>query len=245
MNFKKNSGARQMATDEAILQARINGQVPNTLRFYTWIPPAITVGFFQSVEQEVDIKKARVQGVDIIRRYTGGGAVFHNQEITYSIALSEKDVSEDILESYEMICSGVVEGLKLLGLEASFSPINDILVNGKKISGSAQTRKEGVVLQHGTIILDLEVEKMFSLLKVSNEKIKDKLIKDVKERVTSVRKEVDKDLDPLEMEKALVGGFKRVFGFDYFRNDLSEVELKMAEYLYKEKYFSDSWNYRR
>ncbi|MDZ7611198.1 MAG: biotin/lipoate A/B protein ligase family protein [Candidatus Moranbacteria bacterium] len=245
LDLSQDAGAKQMAIDEAILRARIKNQVPNTLRFYTWAPPAITVGFFQDIEEEVDIEKVKKQGVDIVRRYTGGGAVFHNKEITYSLALTEKETSRDVVKSYEKICAGLIEGLKMLGLKASFSPINDILANGKKISGNAQTRKEGVILQHGTILLDVEVEKMFSLLKVPDEKIKDKLIKNVKERVTSLKRETNGNLSAEEIKQALTKGFEKVFGISFIQSGLIAEEIKTADRLYKEKYLSDAWNYQR
>ena len=239
------SGAMQMATDESILNARIRDEVPNTLRFFTWKPPCVTVGFFQGLEQEVDTKRAESLGIDVVRRYTGGGAVFHDRELTYSIALLEKDTKEDIIESYREICSGITEGLKSVGIDAKFVPINDIIVNGKKISGNAQTRKEGVVLQHGTILLDVDVEKMFSILRVPDEKIRDKMIASVSERVTSLKRELGKEIAVKELEKAIVAGFEKVFGAEFEESGLTEKETKEAEKLCREKYSTREWCYAR
>jgi lipoate---protein ligase len=245
IEFQKNNGAMQMAIDEAILISRAKNSVPNTLRFYAWNPRAITVGFFQDIDEEVDKAQAEKMKVDIVRRYTGGGAVFHDQEITYSIIVSEKDVSDDIVESYRQICAGVINGLREIGLDAQFSPINDILINNKKISGNAQTRKMGVVLQHGTILMDIDVKKMFSLLKVPDEKIKDKLIKNVEERVTSIYSQLNKKVDLKEMERALSLGFEKTFKIKLLPSDLSRQEIEQAEKLYREKYLSKKWNYWR
>jgi lipoate---protein ligase len=242
---KNKEGAWQMAADEAIMLSRADNEVPNTLRFYTWQPSALTVGFFQDIREEINISEAKKNKIDIIRRYTGGGAVFHDQEITYSIALAEKDVSVDIAESYKQICNGVIIGLKKTGLDAIFSPINDILINNKKISGSAQTRKKGVVLQHGTILLSVDVKKMFSLLKVPDEKIKDKLIKTVEERVSSLEQELKQKPLVEEVIKALSQGFAENFKVEFSQEDLSAKEKVMAEKLKQEKYLNNSWNYWR
>ncbi len=235
------NGARQMAIDEAILTVRIKDKVPNTLRFFTWKPPCVTIGFFQNLEDEIDLAKARSKNIDIVRRYTGGGAVLHEHELTYSLTISEKDVSSNIVESYEDICGGIIEALLFLGIKAKFKPINDVIAGNKKISGNAQTRKSGVVLQHGTILLDLDLEKMFSVLKVPDEKIKDKMIKVAKERVTSLKNELGKNIANKEMEKALIYGFEKMFNIKTKVGELTPEELKHAEKLYKEKYISDKW----
>ncbi|MCF7794973.1 lipoate--protein ligase family protein [Patescibacteria group bacterium] len=235
-----------MAIDEAMLIARINNLVPNTLRFFTWKPSAITIGFFQDLEQEINLNKAKDLKVDVIRRYSGGGAVFHEDELTYSLVVSEKDLSLNILDSYKYLCQGVIKGLENLGIEAEFKPINDILVNNKKISGNAQTRKEGIILQHGTILLSVNVEKMFSLLKVSNEKLKGKMIASVKEGVTSIKNELSSsDLDMKYLEKVFRQGFSKTLNVDFEEDVLSEKEKDIAQELERDKYLSVDWNYKQ
>lgn len=234
-----------MAIDEAMLIARSKNKVPNTLRFFTWKPPAVTVGFFQSLKQEVALEKALASGIDTIRRYTGGGAVFHEHELTYSIVLSEKDISKDIIASYKMICSGIVNALSSLGLKAQFKPINDIVVNGKKISGNAQTRRHNVVLQHGTVLCDVNIPKMFSILKVPNEKIRHKMILAVEERVTSLKKELGHDVDVKELETKMIKGFEKALNVKFSEGSLTKQELKFAEQLYKNKYSTKAWNFMR
>lgn len=237
-------GARQMAIDEAMLIARINNLVPNTLRFFTWKPSTITIGFFQDLEQEIDLESTKDLKVDVIRRYSGGGAVFHQDELTYSLVVAEKDLSLDVLDSYKYLCQGVVNGLSALGIEASFKPINDILVKGKKISGNAQTRKEGVILQHGTILLSVDVEKMFSLLKVSNEKLKGKLITSIKEGVTSIKNELKStNLDLDFLEKVFRQGFAEALKIEFNEGVLSKEEKEIAKELEEDKYLSKNWNY--
>ena len=245
LNRIEESGAKQMAIDEAMLKLRAQEKIPNTLRFYTWKPKAITIGYFQSLNKEVDVEKCNLEHIDVIRRYTGGGAVFHDKEITYSIVVPEKEIKGDIIESYKKICSGIVKGLEKIGIVAEFKPINDIIVNGKKISGSAQTRRDGIILQHGTLLLDLDVDKMFSLLKVPDEKIKDKIITNVKERVTSLKKELGEEISIDIIEEKLINGFEEVFETEFVNIDLSEEEKKLAQEIYSEKYSKKEWTHSR
>jgi lipoate-protein ligase A len=229
-----------MAMDEFLLK---KGEP--TVRFYKWKPSAISIGYFQSIGEEVNINECKSRNVDIVRRITGGGAVYHDEkgEITYSIAAPESLVPTNILESYSFLCSGLVEGLKLLGLDAKFEPINDVIVNGKKISGSAHTRRYRNVLQHGTILLKLNVEKMFSLLRVSNEKIKDKDIRSAKERVTSIEREIG-EIEEKKVIDAMIEGFERAFDIQLIEGEMGDEELSSAEKL-REKYASKEWNFKR
>lgn len=163
--LSENTASENMRFDEDLLAKRARGDIPNTLRFYTWNPRAISVGFSQKIEDEVNLDVAKEFGVDVVQRVTGGGAVLHDDEITYSIVLSEKDVPMDVIESYKVICSVLVSALRSLGLNAEHKPINDVVIDGRKVSGSAQTRKNGVVLQHGTILLGVDDDFMRQILK--------------------------------------------------------------------------------
>jgi len=183
------SAAFNMGLDEALLRSVAEGKSLPTLRFYGWTPAAVSIGYFQGLEEEVDSAACRAAGIDVVRRITGGGAVFHHHEVTYSIVLplDHPLARRNILESYRLLLGGIVEGMSLLGITAEFAPINDIVTGGKKISGNAQTRKLGCILQHGTIILDVDVDQMFTVLRVPQEKARGKLIEDIKSRVTSVK----------------------------------------------------------
>lgn len=239
----KNSAAMNLGIDEAVM---LSGK--SALRLYNGGPPAVTIGYFQSAEREVDLDKCRELGVDVVRRLTGGGAVFHDKELTYSFIAPEDAgiVLRGILESYGQICGFIIAGLRRLGLEAEFKPINDILVNGRKISGNAQTRRSGMILQHGTILLDVDVKKMFSLLKVHDEKIRDKMITAAEERVTSVNRELGTTLQFKEAQNALISGFKETFpGHQLEEGELSKEESAKANELFKEKYSTKKWNFMR
>ena len=236
-----------MAVDRAILEAHKNGLVPPTIRVYGWIPPAISIGYFQGMTEEVDLQACRNNKVDCVRRVTGGGAVFHDKELTYSIVIAESHpaIPGNILESYGLICGALVEGLQSLGIKSIFAPINDIVVGNQKISGNAQTRRYGVVLQHGTILLDVDVEKMFSLLKVPNEKIKDKLISDVRQRVTSCSKVLGRPVSFDDVARELRKGFEKTFHVTLVDGSLTKQELDWTQEFRREFFSQKNWNFRR
>lgn len=238
----------QMAMDEAILRARSEGRAPNTIRLYRWRPSAVSIGYFQSLEEEVDLEACQRMGVDVVRRLTGGGAVYHDHdgEITYSLIAPETDpkVPRDIPESYRVICGCLVRALGHLGLKAEFRPINDILVGGRKVSGNAQTRRLGVVLQHGTVLIECDVRKMFTVLKVSEEKIRDKLIRTAEERVTSIRRELGRQVSFGEVREALIKGFEEGLDIRLEPGEPSDYEMELVEVL-RERYRSGEWLRRR
>ena len=149
IDLETHSAFQNMAIDEAVMQAIRDEIAPPTLRLYRWRPSAVSIGTFQGMKEEVDLDYCKKNGIDYIRRITGGGAVYHDYEgeITYSIILP-KDHSlakQDILESYKLLCGGIVEALNIMNIDAEFKPINDIVASGKKISGNAQTRRHSCV----------------------------------------------------------------------------------------------------
>jgi len=221
-----------MAVDEYLLY---NCNEP-ILRIYGWSRPCVSMGYFQSGD-EVNYKKCKEEKVDVVRRITGGGAVFHDMELTYSFVT--KEFPQSIIESYQEISEVVIQALKKLGLDAKFAPLNDITVNERKICGNAQTRKNNTLLQHGTILLEVDVEKMFSFLNVPIEKISDKKISDVKNRVAGISKEFDLVSDVLKNSTC------DVFGCELEPYSLSQKELESCQKLADEKYSTQSWTFRR
>ena len=234
-----NNAYTNMAIDEALLQS-----AKPTLRLYKWKPSAISIGYFQSIKEEVNLAECGRHGVDVVRRITGGGAVYHDThgEITYSVVLPAS-LFPTIMESYHAIGKCLIAGLRELGINAQYAGINDIVVNGKKISGSAQTRRHGFILQHGTLLIKVEPEKMFSLLKVGKEKISDKEIKRIEERVTSIEKEIGR-IDEEEIKNAIIKGFEIGLNAEFEERKMEEKEKRMAEKLV-EKYESREWNFKR
>lgn len=239
IELETHPAAENMALDEACLESVAAGKSPPTIRFYRWNPSAVSIGYFQALSQEVYAENCRKKNIDIVRRQTGGGAVYHDAagEITYSIIAAENQFPKSIGESYQLICQSLINGLSLLGLSAAFAPINDVTVNGQKISGNAQTRRKGVLLQHGTILYDVDVDTMFDVLNVSKEKIKDKFIQSVYKRVTSIRRERD-----VSFEQAYTAIQK---GFTHDKTIASghwtPWELARSTELATEKYANDKW----
>ena len=247
LKTEDNSAFTNMAIDKAVMVSCSRGKVPPTVRFYTWKPPAISIGYFQSLNEEVNLDACKSLGVEFVRRITGGGAVFHDKELTYSIIIPESNlkVPKNILESYRRICGAVIKGLKYLWIESKYAPINDIIVNNKKISGSAQTRKSKTVLQHGTVLLDVDVDKMFKLLKVPNEKIKDKLIADVKQRVTSIKHISDNNVTFNETSDAMKLGFEEEFDIELVNGILTKEEISLTNKFERECFSTTEWNYKK
>jgi len=249
MGLDVNDAYMNMAIDEAICRVRSKGQSLNTIRLYRWKPSAVSIGYFQILEQEVDVEACRDLGVDIVRRMTGGGAVYHSYEgeVTYSVIVNQDHpkIPRDLLKSYELICGGIVLALEDLGIKAEFRPINDIDVKGRKISGNAQTRRWNIVLQHGTILLDTDIKTMFTVLKVSKEKISDKLIKSVEERVTTIRRELGRRVTFEETTEALKTSFSKVFDVKLVEAGLNREERELASKLRKEKYNTQEWIFNR
>ena len=249
IDLETHTAFENMAIDEAIMLAMKNNHVPPTLRLYRWNPSAVSIGTFQGMTDEVDVEFCKSKGIDVIRRITGGGAVYHDYdgEVTYSIIIPKghRLAPPDIIESYRILCNGIVKALEYLGIEAEFKPINDVDASGKKISGNAMTRRQGCVLQHGTTLLDLNVSLMFTILKVPQEKISDKMIADVKERVTSIRDILDRDVQIAELQEVLKQGFSDALEIELVPSRLTTEEQETADQLAREKYSSYDWNFSR
>jgi len=241
-----------MAIDEAVFRARIRGIVPNTIRFYLWQPSAVSVGRFQKVENEVYVENCKKYGVNIVRRISGGGTVYHDSkgEITYSVVADKKSLeTQDIAVVYRKICGGLIEALKILGLNANFSPGSErqcpnIVVRGKKLSGSAQAHSGNVVLQHGTLLLDVDLEQMFNLLKVPWARFPKDVICVAQNKITSLRHELGVKPEIEDVYSALISGFEKALQISLFKSFLSDFELTFAKKLSKEKFSSEKWIFR-
>jgi len=156
------SGAGNMARDAAILEQVAAGQVPPTVRIYQWAQPTVTVGYGQRLAASVNLGACQEDGVPVIRRMSGGGAVLHAAEITYSIMVPRSNalVQGAVPACFAAMCQPLVAALQQLGVMAVFKPVNDLLVNGRKISGCAQVRRGSGVLQHGTLLLQVDAALM-------------------------------------------------------------------------------------
>jgi len=250
LKLEVNDAFSNMAIDEAIVTARIDSSVPNTLRLYRWKPSAVSVGRFQDVFNEVHVENCKRHGVDIVRRITGGGTVYHDcdSEVTYSIIVKEEDFgTTDVVYAYNTISNGLIEAAKILGVTADFNPGDprncpNIAINGKKISGSAQFHKGGILLQHGTFLFDANLEKMFTFLRVPWAKTIQDVVYVAKERLTSIRKELNHNVSVEEAYEALIQGFQKALKIQLEEGDLTVQERHHALRLREEKFSTDDWN---
>ncbi len=234
------------AADEAIARARAEGLVPTTLHFYTRKVPTISMGYFERVEEAVNLPLCKKDGVFILRRVSGGSAIYTDSgQVIYALIGMSEEFPHNVNASYERICSAVIRGLARMGLSADFKPINDVQIGGKKVSGSAQVRKWGALLQHGTVILDLDRERMFSYLRISDEKLKKQGIERPEERVTSLTEVLGITPPRDEVVGALVRGFEEEFGVSIVQGELTEWEQREIDRLIREKYGNPEWNYLR
>ena len=240
-----------MAIDEAMLNARTMNAVPDTMRFYRWNPSAVSIGKFQNAENEAHLENCQRLGIDVVRRITGGGAVYHDVdgEITYSLIARKEDLnSNDITTVYAKVYAGLTEALEILGLSADFNEGNvkacpNLTVNGKKISGSAQSHKKDVVLQHGTLMLSVNLEKMFTFLRVPWAKTCVEVVSVAKHKLTSVESEAQRNVAIDDVVRALIEGFQRTLNIRLVPGELTAYERELAERLCKEKYSTNEWNF--
>lgn len=254
-----------MAIDEAILWSVSQGGPP-TLRFYGWEPPAISIGYFQKVDKELDLAACRSVGVDVVRRPTGGRAVLHDVEVTYSIAISENNtlIPKGITESYRAISEGMVLGLSKLGLNAKMVSLSqknsdqrhrsqrydlvvempdrrsssvvcfdapswyEVTVDGKKVIGSAQMRRSGVLLQHGSIPLELDADKLFACLKLPSNEVRERLKQSFLEKATSIRAALGRPVSFMETCDAIKKGLSETLGIEFVEGELTDAERMYA-----------------
>ena len=248
LELDTNNGYWNMAIDEAILKSVIKKKVPFTLRFYKWDPSTISIGRNQSLKHEVDMKVARKKGFNVVRRITGGGAVFHDEkrEITYSIVCSNKLLQElgayKVLEQFEIITSAISKALSLLGLNTDKGVIHcpALFLDGKKFSGNAQVKKQGYILQHGTILLDIYPELMYSVLKAPNNVSTTRMVQSVYAKCIGIREKLE-NYDENKFISNLKKAFAETLQIKLETDKLSEYEEALAEELVKNKYTQENW----
>ncbi|WP_409345840.1 biotin/lipoate A/B protein ligase family protein [Paenibacillus sp. MBLB4367] len=268
------SAAANMALDEAILIAHSEGKAPPTVRFYGWEPAALSIGYFQKAEAEVNFEELAKQGLGFVRRPTGGRAVLHDKELTYSIIVEESypGLPSSVTEAYRVLSEGLLQGFRGLGLDAhmvtlaseeekqKYATIGssacfdspswyELVVEGRKVAGSAQMRQKGVVLQHGSILLDLDTEQLFAVLKFRSEALKERLMASFKDKAVAVN-----DLRAAtgqasatigETKTAFRAGIAAGMGIALEEAAPTAYEEELAAKLLAEKYGTDEWNLRR
>ncbi|MEW5768034.1 MAG: DUF116 domain-containing protein [bacterium] len=210
------SAAENIALDSVLLEAKAEGKIPNILRFLQFSPPAVLVGYHQTVEQEVRVEFCRQQGIDVNRRITGGGAIYFDEsQLGWELIAAKADLGYRLDRVTELVCEAVVKGLGKLGIKAGFRPRNDIEVNGRKISGTGGIFEDGAVLFQGTLLVDFDVETMIRALRIPTEKLADKDLKSVRQRVTCLREELGEAPPLEEIKQALQAGVEEALGIEF------------------------------
>lgn len=238
------SPVMQMALDQVLAEEVGAGRRKPTLRIWQWNSPAVVIGSFQSFKNEVDPENAAKYGFDVVRRISGGGAMFMEagSVITYSIyAPSDLVSGMSFADSYAFLDEWVIVALKSLGIEASYVPLNDITSPSGKIGGAAQKRLgNGAVLHHVTMSYDMDGEKMVQVLRIGREKMSDKGTKSAAKRVDPLRSQTGLSRDEIiaRMEET----FARLYGTT--ESEITPDELQRAEQLVSDKFGTSEWLHR-
>jgi lipoyl(octanoyl) transferase len=246
-----------MAVDEVLLAGVAAGSAPPTLRFYEWAPPCLSLGYFQAFEV-VDVAGCRRLGVDVVRRPTGGRAILHDRELTYSVALPLRLLGDErgVLPSYHRISLALAGGLHRLGVPAVLAPeaaaqsgpdhgpvcfdrpsAHEILLGGRKLVGSAQVRRATAILQHGSILIEPRIDRLLECLRLpegSPERI-DAGVAGLAELG---------DFEPSSTASALADAFAEEFGTVLVLGGLRPDERVAVEALAASKYGSGGWTER-
>lgn len=258
-------GAANMAVDEAILQEVAGGRAPATLRFYAWTPPCLSLGMAQR-HAEVDRARLEARGWDLVRRPTGGRAILHTDELTYSVIAPQDEprVAGSVVESYRRLSGGLARGLQLLGLQiAEANPADagrkgsgpicfevpshyEITAGGKKLVGSAQARRLGVVLQHGTLPLVGDLSRIVEALAFeegtdAREVARARTLA----RATTLEQALGRAVTWEEAARAMAQGFAEALDLPLEPGDLTGAEREAAARLRAEKYAAPAWTLRR
>jgi len=256
-----NNAFLNMAIDEAILDEHIQGGVPPTLRVYQWDPPALSLGYNQSIAHDVDVAKCREAGVEVVRRITGGGVVLHAQELTYSVVSAVNDgIPESVAGSYRFLSQGLIASYKILGLDVELKPgrnktrsaacfsvatLADLTHRGRKLAGSAQARRRNALLQHGSLPIQSHADILFSVLKFSSEASRHTARSVFNKRMLVLGEIIGRDIDMQELKDGLRKGFTQALGIRFDDDGLTAAEVRRSHALAAEKYGTDAWNHRK
>jgi lipoate-protein ligase A len=261
INTGLRDAALNMAIDEAILTHHLRGEVPPTLRVFRWNRPAISLGRFQNVEREVELARCHERGVALVRRPTGGRAVYHRDEFTYSIVIGKQyGVPSGIVASYAYLSQGLLAALQLLGVRAEISDKRvkkypsaacfasstqaDLTSGGFKLVGSAQVWKEDVLLQQGSLPLEDRASDFFDLLHFPDEETRRKALSIYHEQTTPLHTFAPTTTWD-NVADAFQQGFSAFSGHEFVSQELSTSEWELAQQLVDEKYSQIVWKRER
>jgi lipoate-protein ligase A len=232
-----------LAVEEVIPRMVGRGVAPNTVRFWRNSNAAI-IGRFQNKESEVNLDATRRYGTTVVRRFTGGGAVYHDSgNLNYAISVSKNHslVADDIIKIYRIFSKGVIRGINILGLNAEFKPPNMIQVNNKKISGMASSLNWQVIFCHGTLLVNTDLRILSEVLDTRSYESKS-LIPSIPSEVTTLQDQLNRRLSTTEAKEAITKGFEEIYRVALLSGKLTREEEELAHELYETKYSTDEWN---
>ena len=228
------SGAENIAWDEALLQARSRGLIPDTLRYLRFSPPVALVGYHQAVEEELRTEYCRTSGIEINRRITGGGAIYFDAgQLGWELICSRESLpgGPDLAGITQAVCQAAARGLRTLGLRAEFRPRNDIEVEGRKISGTGAVLEGNCLLFQGTLLIDFNLEHLIKALRIPTEKLQARELSSARERVTSLKEQLGA-VPPLDAVKAaLERGFRESLGLRTIPGEVGAEEKALFQRL--------------
>ncbi len=248
------TGAMNMALDEAITDAVANGDAPPTLRFYQWEPPCLSLGKRQPLEG-IDLARCAADGVDVVRRATGGWAILHTDEFTYSVACRADDprVAGPILDAYRTLSAGLIAGLRLIGLTATMRPARpegthnlsaacfevpsayEVTTGDRKLIGSAQARMNDRVLQHGSLPLRGDIARVVNYLTFADEQARATLATRLREHAVTLGEALGRPIDFSEVAPAMAKGFAQALNLELIPGEPTVAELAVVEARLAEK----------
>ena len=261
LNTSTQSAAMNMAIDEAVLLHSLRDEAPPTLRVFRWVAPSISLGRFQSVEREILRDVCEQQGVELVRRPTGGRAVYHRDEFTYSIILSKRfGVPSGIVASYAYLAQGLQAALTLLGISSELSDerVNkhpsaacfasstqaDLTSGGFKLIGSAQVWKDDALLQQGSLPLDDRAAEFFDLLRFPDAAAREEALAAYRQKTTPLHTFAP-HASWDDVARAFQTGFSTALHNDFVEGELSASEWALAHRLAEEKYRNLEWRKER
>jgi len=237
-----------LAVEEAIPRAVGEGVASNTVRFWH-NSNTVVLGCFQSAELEVNFEACKETETEVVRRFTGGGAVYHDSgNLNYAISLKKGHPlvpNSDLQLVFKKLSEGAVEGLRSLGVKAEFQPINDISVDDKKVSGAAGSIRWGAIFHHGCILVASDLAILGRVLNVPKAKLADKHVASVQKRVTTIRDELRREITTKDVRDAIVHGIELSYDVRLEKGGLTGREMSLAKELYDTKYSRHEWNLER
>jgi lipoate-protein ligase A len=267
INCGEQDGAWNMAMDEALLHSVENGESPSILRLYRWKPATVTLGYFQQGSGVVNLSACRDFGYSVVRRFTGGRAVLHDHEVTYAVISPEQNeiFPGGVSHNYHVIAEVLQATLAEFGLQTTISSgrkerpatdtvqrsacftapaLSELVINGQKMTGSAQKRLSSAFLQHGSIPLDIDPERLYMALNTGDKTDIKRRVERLADRAGWMNRWLDKPAVIGEVEQCLVEQFKRIIAVDFSPSEPTIKELQLAKSLLEQKYANPEWTLR-